>query len=408
MKRYFRIVFVLAILFLVFNFLISIFSKGKVVSYNIEGNQINETYVHSNESSNSYYYIEIKSNNKVYNFKVSDLYNSHSYIVDKVYSFNDEDYSCILPIFIDGSVQTDILCYKNNIIYPYRILKNKSLALDNFAKGLKEYVYKSDYENSESIIKYGIEMFNSNMFSEHTIIIPSYNGIFMIDKKGVSSLKLFDKDVYKQFIQGLVSNYYIVADYDSLYSFNKFILVDINSKAISYINTNNSINMDSYVQGVVSDSMYIIDCNNKKQYQINSSNKSISLVGSQKKGILYYNGNDFENRSMYDALENNLLFDLGYKSNKYDYVYSINGIYYSYLKTNEGYDVYISYENNPSLYTYGFSLSSIDRIYYIDQYVYYVDKDVLYCYFPKSGVVKVLVYDELFYNSNLNFWVYQK
>lgn len=408
MKKYFRVVFVLLILFLVSSFLISIISNGKIVNYNVQDNVINESYIRNRQGNNNYYYIEIENDNKIYNFRVDDLYKGDSYIIEKVYSFDNEEYNCILPIFIDNSVQTDILCYKDSIIYPYRTLKNENSDLDKFAQRLTQHGYKFDYKTTDSNIKYGIEMFDNEINSSHNIIIPSYDGIFMIDKNEISSIKLFENDSYRKNIQGLVSNYYIVADYDSPYTFNKFILVDINSKKISNITTNNSISMDSYVQGVVSDSIYIIDRNNKKQYQIDTSKKSISLVGNQKKGILYYNGNDFENRSIYDALDNDLLFNFNFKSKKYDYVYLMDGIYYSYLKVKEGYYVYISYEENTSIYTYGFSLSSIDRMYYVDQYVYYVDNDSIYVYYPKSGITKVLAYDELFYNPNLTFLVYEK
>ena len=77
------------------------------------------------------------------------------------------------------------------------------------------------------------------------------------------------------------------------------------------------------------------------------------------------------------------------------------------MKTNDGYDVYILYVENPTLYAYGFFVSSLTRIGYIGEYVYYVDGDTLYYYHPK-GVFEVLKYDELFYNSKIKFWIYEK
>ena len=81
-------------------------------------------------------------------------------------------------------------------------------------------------------------------------------------------------------------------------------------------------------------------------------------------------------------------------------------IYYSYLKTNDGYDVYVSYEENSSLYSYAFSISDAARVKYIDNFAYFMDKDTIYYYHPKNGIVQVLTYSELLYNSKLNFWVY--
>ena len=85
-----------------------------------------------------------------------------------------------------------------------------------------------------------------------------------------------------------------------------------------------------------------------------------------------------------------------------------NNIYYSYRKVNDNYDVYISYADMPSLYTRTFSISSIDRVQYAKDFVYYIEDDVLYSYSSKTGVNKVLTYQEFYYNSDLKFWIYEK
>lgn len=413
MRRYIRIVLALFLLFIIVNFFFRFFYNGRDVDYNLKQKNnkyyVHEKYIKNKKGVANHYYVEIKYNDVIFNFRFSDSFKSKSYIVDKIYSFNDEQHTCILPILSDGSIQTEILCKKENTIYPYSVLKNESLKLDSFAKNMEEYGYSVDMKE-KVFSNYGLNILTDNIVSSHMIVVPSYKGVYLIDpgsNKLISSVELFKKDVYKQPIQTVVSNYYVVADYDSSYSFNEFKVINLDNKKISKIISNTAISMDSYIQGVVDNSIYLIDRSNKKQYKIDVFEKSVSLVGNSKKGILYYNGTKFQKKSIYEALNNNLLFEqFTTELTKYDFVHKNDGINYSYLKKKDGYDVYISYDENPSSYTYGFHLSSIERIEYIGSYLYYVDGDSLYCYSSK-GVLKILDYSELFYNPDINIWVYK-
>lgn len=414
MKRYIRTILVLFLMFVTVNFIFKFFYGGRTVDYTLK-QQNNNYYVHEEHIKNkkgvsNHYYVEIKYDNVTFGFRFSDSFEHKSYIVDKVYSFKDDQYICILPILNDGSIQTEILCEKEKTIYPYSVLKNESLKLDSFAKDMEQYGYSIDM-SKESVAYYGLNILTDNLVLSHMIVVPSYKGVYLVDtssKKLVSSIELFKKDVYKQTIQTVVSNYYVVADYDSSYSFNEFKVINLDNKKISKIISNTAISMDSYIQGVVDNSIYLIDRSNRKQYKIDVFQKSVSLVGNSKKGVVYYDGTKFENKSIYDALNNELVFEkVNTKLEKYDFMHTNDGINYSYLKKKDRYDVYISYDENPTLYTYGFNLSSVDRLEYIENYLYYVDGNSLYCYTQK-GILKILDYSELFYNSGINIWVYKK
>ena len=408
MKKYIKISIVIIVVFLIIEILFFFFYKGRTVQYEVlnknEKYKVYEKYVR--DKSDSYYYLKIEFSDLIFNMQVPDIYGNDSYIVKDVYSFQDDNYTCILPIFIDDSVQTDILCRKSgkDIIYLYRNVKNDSLSLDNFALSMEKYGYLLNGKNEVSASKYGISILSSDL---PVIAIPSYHGLYIIDN-GVSFVNLFSSDVYKQPIQGVVDKYYVVADYDEHYSFDKFKIVDLVSKKVKQISSNNSISMNSYVQGIVDNCIYIMDSSNKKQYCLDIEKMTITLVGNLKKGILYYNGSEFVSRNVYDALNEELLFNTAMSQDGDDYVYFNNNIYYSYRKVNDNYDVYISYADMPSLYTRAFSISSIDRVQYAKDFVYYIEDDVLYSYSSKTGVNKVLTYQEFYYNSDLKFWIYEK
>jgi len=410
MKKYVRFVVVLFSLLITLKFFSILLYDGKEVNYKVshatQKFDIYEKYV---RDGNSYYYFELISDNQKFNFRIPDIFNNDSYIIKDVHYYSDDDYNCVLPIFIDDSIHTDILCHLQNdkTIYLYRNLKNDSLKLDKFASEMNDYGYVVGLKNENITSKNGINIF-SNMVDSHMIIIPSYNGLFKITDDSISLKELFKKDIYEQSIQAVVDSYYIVADYNESYSFREFKVVDLITDKVSTIYSKNLISMNSYVQGIIDDSVYIMDRSNKKQYRLDISDMTVTLIGNTKKGIQYYNGDSFENRSVYTAVNDELLFTIYKTSDEYDYIYEIQNIYYSYKKVTNGYDVYISYGDNSSLYTHAFFVSSIDRIKYIDDYVYFINNDTLYYFSPKSGINEVLIYSELYYNSDLEFWIYKK
>lgn len=406
MKKYLRIIITSVIFLVIIRFMYLFLYKGKSVSYEIDDKfNVYENYVKNNDLK--YYYFEVTIASKKFNFRAPAVFNDNSYVIKDIYYFEDDNYLCILPIFQGDSIQTDILCHDGEIIQQYRNLKNMSLKLDEFGRAMEQYGYKINSNEAIDVSNYGINLLK-NINASHTLLLPSYRGLFKINKGVISSIDLFKKDVYEQNIQGVISNYYIVADYDESYSFTKFKLVDLKNGKVTTLSSKYSISMNSYVQGVVDNLLYIIDRSNRKQYTVDVFNKTVTLVGNGKKGVLNFNGTDFETKSIYSAINEDLLFSSYTSNENYDYIYLIDNIYYLYKKVDDGYAVYVSYAENKELYTYIFSVASIDRIQYIDSYVYYVSEDKLYCYHPKSGVYEILEYSELFYNSNLKFWTYKK
>lgn len=406
MKKYIRSFIIVIIFFLIINFFFYLFSDEKVVDYHIDEFDVKEHYLKDYDK----YYFELSVDNNYFNLMINNNFNKKSYVIGEVYSFKNSSYSCVLPIFSDNNVYTDILCLHDGIIYPYRSLMNRSLDLDNFASEMKQYGYNVNLESLKEQKINNMSIYNNLNFSD-IVVIPSYTGVYLINfgKDIIKSIDLFDKDIYEQTLNCLVSDYYLVADYNELYSFHEFYLVNLKNGKVSTLASDVAISMNSYIQGVVDDSVYLIDRSNKKQYMINISNKSVSIIGNTKKGIKYYDNGKFINKSMYDAINSDMVFKSNYiDSNKYDLVYNSSGVYYSYLKVKDGYDVYISYEKSPSVYSYATNIIDIDDVFYDNDSIYYIEKDCLYSYNLNGGKQIILSYSEFLYNDNLNFYIYEK
>lgn len=416
MRKYINVFISLSILFILCRLLFNFFYKGKAVNYTIQtdGNlfEVNERYVRKQSNQLNHYYFEVTLEGDAFSFLIGDVFRKKSYIIENIYSFQNDQYSCILPVFSNRKIETDILCYEDSMLYHYRDLKGQSLELDSFADSMEVYGYQVNFSVDSTLTRNGMQIQNGNLVSSHILVVPSYKGLYVIDSKNkniITTLNLFNQDVYTQSIQGLISKYYVVADYNESYTFHKFILIDVESGKRFSITSNPAISMDSYVQGAIGNFMYIIDRSNRRQYKIDVSNKAISISGNTNMGIQYYQNGEYEARSIYDALNQDLyMYPYRLESDVYDFVDLYNGIYYSYLKVDNGYDVYVSFAENPSLYSFGFHLASIDRVQYVDDYVYYIENDTLSYYHPKYGVIDIATYSEFFYNQNLDFWVYRK
>ena len=415
-RKYIRVYITILILFIIARLLFCYFYKGGEKRYTIQNDAdlftISENYVRNQPNELNHYYFEVHFSENTFNFFVEDIFKMRRYIIETVYSFHNSEYSCILPIFANDKVETDILCYQDSMLYHYRDLKGQSSALDSFADSMKMYGYQMDFSSTSTLSENGMQIQNRNLVSSHTLAVPSYKGLYIIkpgDSSVSTTIDLFHQDVYMQPIQGVASKYYVVADYDNSYTFHKFLLIDLsNGKKASMI-SDVPISFDSYVQGVVEDSMYVMDRSNRKQYKIDMAKKIVSISGNSNVGVQYYQNGKYEIRNIYDALNQDLyMYPYRLESDVYEFVDLYNGIYYSYLKVNDGYDVYISFLENPSLYSFGFHLTSLDRIQYVDDYVYYIEDDTLFYYHPKYGVIDIVTYSEFFYNSNLKFWIYAK
>ena len=239
MKKYVRIFLIIIIFFLIVNFFFHFFSNEMVVNYKLDEFNVGEHYLKKNNK----YYFEIDRDNNVFNFMINNNFNKKSYIIDKIHFFENSSYTCILPVFIDDNVYTDILCLYDNIIYPYRNLVNKNLELDRFARDMEDYGYKVKLEQLDMQKKNNITVYHDNFNSSQVVVVPSYTGVYLINSGDeiIRSIDLFNKDIYDQTLNCIVSDYYLVADYDQAYSFHEFYLVNLKNNKVSTLASNTAI-----------------------------------------------------------------------------------------------------------------------------------------------------------------------
>ena len=170
------------------------------------------------------------------------------------------------------------------------------------------------------------------------------------------------------------------------------------------------ISFDSYIQGSVDGKVYVYDKENKRQYEINTDKKTITLISNANSDVVFYN-NGWTEISIKEALSEKYFVteNIEYKNNQFSKIDKIGdevGFYYLYKKVGNHYEVYRKNFQDDNL-VYLFNLNNINTL-YIENSIYYLDDDKLYVYNDLIGNKVVVVNNEFKYNKNIKFGVYKK
>ena len=381
--------------------LILIFILGKLIKVNSikytvtsENTKFNISEIHNDDTI----YFEITNGKFIYPISIFDSIKEKR-LINKIYSYKDKEYSCILPI-INNDIYTDIMCIKDNTIYNYQSIKGNDKKLDDYVSTLsmyKTYETNDDYKTYNNVIK----VYNN---IDKIISITTYKGIFINDKE----IQLFNDDIYSNELNSYIDKYYITADYNSKYEFSDFYVVNLENENISKINSKQNISFDSYIQGIVDNKVYLYDTDNEIQYEIDIENNQINIV-SNDEYIKYYRNNKWEKLGINKLKNKEIYFEFSDYSNKFpDYDCKYENDYYYYLIKNEkqvSNRLYRLNKNNLDIIEYLFDLPT-DNIKLKDNYIYYIYKDSLYYYSDKTNIVKVLSDTELNFNDKIKYYIY--
>ena len=353
------------------------------------------------EYNNDNYYVEINTNKNIYPFRIYDNLNKKRKIVKNIYLYEDKSIECVLPI-INSNLYSDVICYKDGIIYDYHTIKGDNPKLDEFVSNISIYdisIFKNKFDNFDSI---GMIKYNTSFKSKNIVALTTYKGLIINN----SEVNLFEKDIYDNKISAFINKYYIVADYDGNFSFNYFYIVNLETKEVTKLKSKEDISYDSYIQGIVDNKLYLYDRDNQNQYEIDIVQNKINTV-SNENHIKYYNNKKWEklvkskaNKEVYfnyDTLDNNF--------SSYDYVKETSNNYYLFKKDGIYYKLYSVDKKNINIYKFIIDVP-ITNIFFNKNYLYYIYKDKLYYYSDNMGFKTILEDSELEFNDTIKYYVY--
>ena len=424
MKRLITLIGLLLLLYLLLRLGYRFYGRGHNYEYNINNGDNNFTIIEkfNNDKDNPNYYFEVKIDDNTFYLQTYDNFKNKSKIIKNIYYYSNDIYKCILPIFVDDQIISDILCKRNDseYLYYYNNLKGINNDLDEFANELLQYGYDSTkwYASNEKIQSDGVSLYYNNMFSNHYVLLTNYKGILLLNTKNkkVNKINLFSSDVYQKKLDFVYKNKYVVADYNMKFRFHEFYVIDMTNGDKSTIISNNELSFDSYIQGIVDSKVYLFDKDSKKQYAIDMKKNEIKEVGNEKLGVKIYNNTTMEWEVISDITASNKQILFSTKNNeekngfvKVDKIGTADyGYYFYYKKVDDKYLVYRSNVQDNTQLTYVFTTTNIVNIIYFYDSVYFINDEFINNYSDKFGVRKIASYNELKFNDNLYFSAYAK
>ena len=403
MKYLFKTLIIFTLIFFALKFILFLFDKGHEITYNIGNFKVKEEL--ETKENNSYYFELIQEKFKM-NFRIFKNYNKAEKVINKIEYKKIDGYQCILPIFKNGQLLTDVMCLKDNDVTYAHNLDNKKIK--DYLKTLKKYGYNLDnYNDQADDIKLSNTqtIYEDNFLENHYIAMETYKGLNLFNGKE-SNVKIFENDVYTKPISYFTGKYYIVADYTDEYTFKIFHVINIINGNKIDIRSYDDISFDSYIEGAVNDDIYLFDKDASKQYKISIKNESVELF-HDKNNLQTYNGK-WQDMSLTEAL-NGKTFNNYYTNDikGYDKVDKVGKYYYMYKKENDYYYVYQADIKNKKQKTYLFKTTDLNSVIYLEDAIYYLNGSTFY-YHYNYGERKVITNTELEFNKDLSFGVYKK
>lgn len=414
MKKLLGMLIALFIIYLGIQFIFDLFSKGHDDEYEIKNQNIVFKVKEISNFVDNNYYFEISGGTNIFKFQVYNNFNKDKNVIEKIEYFEDDKYECVLPIFKNDKVITDMMCINNGVTYYYHDIKSNDQQLDEFISTINYYDINKYIDGAISTNIENIDVYKQNLISNHYIGITNYKGIYNISSNFnsvVYNISLFNKDIYNQKLGTFIYKYYVVADYNKDFEFNEINVIDLVNLSTNKINSDTAISLDGYIQGVIDNKIYLFDKDRQYQYEINMNNKTV--VKNSKDNIKYYNSGNFTTMTLKEANEElKFVYDeINYQNNEYeriDRVGNETGYYYLYKNNGNGYNVYrINIQDNEGL-TYLFETNTIDNVFYIDNYVYFINNSIVQVYSDTFGIKNLVKYKELEFNKNIIFNVYSK
>ena len=156
MKKIFMLLVILFLIYLGIQVGYGFFGSGHSEEYLVTTNDkkfvIKEIFSNKKEDTKSYFF-EIKYDNDVFYYQTSHDFKKSKQVIKKIYQYSDDLYSCILPIYKDNQIISDVLCKKDNVIYNYHSIIGNDAKLDEYVTSLKEVGYsKSGFIDDSNIL----------------------------------------------------------------------------------------------------------------------------------------------------------------------------------------------------------------------------------------------------------------
>ncbi len=415
MKRVIKLVIVLGILFLLYQFLVTLFVNQHTMTYSLEdGDKTYQVYERfSKEEGHHDYSVTLTYNELSFPFHLEHDYHKQKQILEKVEVLEEGDTICLYPIFKDA-VTAGMICNQNGVIMSYNASLQQGIqTATNFATFLQNAKYQSLlFATGEETINYQNMTIRDNFLPEDYIFaIWNYRGLDIIGRNERSTLPLLDSDHYENTLGTLIGNYYYVPNYDQKYSYHSFYLINLAEPKKKSIDTTAEISYDSYINGVVDAKLYLTDRDQKIEYAYQVGKDAYEVVGSvDAKAKVFQNG-VWEEANIYDLTNGTVLFTEkteipeGWQLSEIKSIHEDRAAYYILDQSGNLYQVL---KSQPQFRTLLLSNLPLTDFQVVEDTVFYLLGDTIYGYQMKDGWHPLITKNEFRFNATNIYTVIKK
>lgn len=411
--------------YMALEYVFKVLGPGHEIKYelNIDGKVfgVEETYTARNKKEKNSYHFKINVDDIPFYFQTYYDFKNYDKVIKDIKYINVGKYICILPLFVKDVILSDFKCFDGSEYVFYNLIRGQSKDLDNLVENVnvKNYNYaKYATIKGDSFKDDHLDFYFDSMLENHYLGITTYKGLYVATSVGdeLDFVSLFSKDVYEQSLSTFIDKYYVVADYNSNYSFNTFYIVDLTNKKVETIKTHHQISFDSYFQGGVENRLYLIDKSNMKQFELDLKSKTVIEYGNLNTGVRVFRNGKWDVEPLSKALENKLMFESNYKAELAQNPYyridkvggELTGYYYYYLKKGNEHYVYRAEAKNKNDKTLIFISNSLNDVTYHDDYIYFYDENDVSYYHDSAAKKSVIKNQEYEFNKTLKYAIYIK
>lgn len=408
MRKAFIIVLVLFVSLLCYQLVIVYFTNTHKIDYSIsKGDRlfsISERY--KNAKDEGYYFLNLKYKDKSFVFDIDNVFNKRKKIIKDFSIYENGNTICVTPIYVKEVAHNHIYCHNGQKQVSYEALKN-SLDMEKLKtmKGFKASLYTSNLK--EPMDKDGVIYYVKNFKKDEYVAIYKYKYLETYNEVHVDKFTFSEKDIYNNKMGLFSGKYFLMPIYTDMTTIKGYHIVDISTNMRMFFYFDEPLSLNSYIQGVVDNKVYLIDKTNKFQYEINLNKKNYKIVGSQSEDARVYDGEKFTDTNI-QALINEEVFFVkeGSKVFNRDYL-AIYKDYNSYILQLSNGDFIKVYSEAPEEEVYLFNNPNAKAITVSNGSIYYAEDGKIYRY-DEYGIKPLLKYNELKFNTSNMYGAYYK
>ena len=320
---------------------------------------------------------EYNKNDKVYLVTINTLDGKYSFIIDRPYSKSRKLVENIKELKVNDEVCLTFTFKASNVLpacYRGKELVSYALTSDKMKSKMKKYY---ELDNKIKPVHKEYENININYLNNKKIFVWNYHGFYYLNNNKNKTIDLFKRDIYKPMLIGYVDNHMIMPDYNNLYEYTNFKVMNVDNLSTKDFEISEGISDDSYILGVNDKSIFIYDSKYKREFEIVPFKLKYRIVDP----FIYNKGEKQYKSDTYLTINKNTSFIY---DTLYDYRIIDNKLY-RYNKYNPDKEL----------------ISDLDVKFIVkktDKEVYYISGDTVYLFNENRGNIKLFTYFELDFN----------